>query len=222
MLIDYFDLGKSVLNDGDVTPRWKCEYTGFGSVQINKKLILQPQVNEEGTSAAFVLTQDAFHDFDISFDMRTVSQNRSSPNAWEVAWFMFRFTDDTHHYYTMLKSNGGFELGKKDYYKVDSDKVRTPDGTLYTKSQDQQQYLFTSEGHSFSFNTWYHFRVKTSYRNIKVWIDNVLMCDITDDGTIGFDSITEGNAQWSSVMTNGRLGFYVEDCKGEFDNVVVV
>lgn len=240
MFFDDFGSSDYILTDGQVSPngKWKCMYNGYGTVKAgpitppknnsglgtgNNCMTLQPQVNLGGTSAAFVLGQPCFHDFDATFFMRTYSQNRTpTPNAWETAWFMFRYTDDTHHYYCMLKSNGGFELGKKDYEKVGTTQVRTPDGQLYTMSQDQQQFLFTSEGHSFSLQTWYKFRVKAVYQRIQVWINDALMCDITDNGTIGYDGITGGVAQWSSTMTNGKLGFYVEDCKGEFDNIIVV
>lgn len=225
MFYDTFNWSNYTLNDGEISPngRWRCIYNGFGIVGVQEDVMtLQPQDNEEGTSACLILAQKCFFNFDATFKMKTVSQNRDVPNAWETAWFMFRFTDDTHHYYCMLKSNGGFELGKKDYIKLGTTQVITPDNQIHdVASQDQQQFLFTSEGHSFTLDTWYNFRVKAVGRNIKVWINDELMCDVTDDGTIGFDSITGGLAQVSSVMSNGKIGFYVEDCKGQFDNIYV-
>lgn len=243
VLIDDFGSGTYTLTDGQVSPngKWKCIYTGYGTVGCaaitppknnqglgtgNYCMSLQPQVTS-GTSAALVLSQLSLGDFDETVYVRTYSQNRTpTPNAWETAWLMFRFSDDTHHYYCILKSNGGFELGKKDYVKVGTTQVKTPDGVIHdVASQDQQQFLFTSEGHSFALQTWYKFRIKTTGKRIQVWINDSLMCDITDDGSIGYDSITGNNPiGWgaSQTMSCGKVGFYVEDCKGEFDNIKVI
>jgi hypothetical protein len=240
---DDFGSGTYTLTDGQVSPngKWKCIYNGFGTVGCaaisNPKnntslgtgtycMVLQPQVNQGGTSAALVLSEESFNDFDATFYMRTFSQNRTpTPNSWETAWFMFRFTDDTHHYYCMLKSNGGFEIGKKDYIKIGTNKVQTPNGVLHTvTNQDQQQFIFTSENNNFALQTWYKFRVVATGNNIKVYINDVLKADVTDNGTIGTDGITNTNPiGWgaSCQLMYGRLGFYVEDCKGEFDNIVV-
>lgn len=240
---DDFGSGVYPLDEGDTSPngKWECIYDGNGTVEAhvisNPKnntglgtgthcMSLQPANAGSGTSAALVLTKQSFGDIDATFYMRTFSQNRTpTPNVWETIWFMFGFTDNTHHYYTMLKSDGGFELGKKDYIKIGTDRVQTPDGVIHTvANQDQQQFLFTSTGNGFTMQQWYKFRVVKTGNNIKVYIDNTLKCDVTDDGTIGLDSITNNNPiGWgaSCQLNYGRLGPYVEDCKGEFDNIIM-
>jgi hypothetical protein len=33
-------------------------------------------------------------------------RQNSTPNPWEVAWIMWRYQDDWHHYYFIFKPNG--------------------------------------------------------------------------------------------------------------------
>ena len=51
----------------------------------------------------------------ISATMRTDTQLRTGddPNPWEVAWFLWNYTDDQHFYAVVLKPNG-WEISKED------------------------------------------------------------------------------------------------------------
>ena len=68
------------------------------------------------THAALV-TSNSVLTSDVNFrgTTRTVKQLRvnNPPNAWEVPWLIWNFTDNTHFYYLVLKP-GGWELGKAD------------------------------------------------------------------------------------------------------------
>ena len=100
---------------------WSVRYTGYGSVGVGcptrGALELRPAtaVAPEETHAALVVTRMPYRDGVLKLDVRTIRQLRenSPPNPWEVAWVVFRYSDDEHFYYLALKTNG-WELGKRD------------------------------------------------------------------------------------------------------------
>ncbi|MDB5869474.1 MAG: Hemolysin-type calcium-binding region [Polaromonas sp.] len=68
------------------------------------------------THAALVTSSTAFtNDVNYRGTTRTVKQLRqnNAPNAWEVSWLIWNFTNNTSFYYVVLKP-GGWELGKAD------------------------------------------------------------------------------------------------------------
>jgi hypothetical protein len=169
------------------------------------------------TSASFVTTEhDYYTDFDCTFSMRTINQKRSSPNAWETAWFFFRFNEagfpagdsrtNFHHYYMALKSNGHIELGRKD--------------NILTI--DEQYFLLVSEPlYTYALNAWNKVRVRcrgsTPAIHIEIWIDDVLKIDTIDNGSLGFQAGAPNTPPIpSSLMNSGVLGFYNEDATVEF------
>lgn len=235
---DDFGSGPYTLKDGQISPngKWRCVYNGYGLVGVQKIpkpynrrsgscMVLRPQTNESGTSASFVLTEgQQFTDFDTTFYMRTYKHTRSNPNNWETAWFMFRYTDNTHHYYFYIGKNGRIEIGKKDYVIINSTTLQTPDGVQHTvNTTDRQQFLFTNATVDFALKKWFKIRLIVKGFNIKLYVDNILKADITDDGTIGTDGITGKPLRWkpSSQMSKGEMGGYVEDAEGHIDNITV-
>jgi hypothetical protein len=98
------------------------DFTGLGRVSIvgmgtNRLIELKPMASSSAseTHAALVTTTSSWGDIDTHATMITVQQLRTNdaPNAWEVAWFVWHFTDNDHFYYFALKPNG-WELGKRD------------------------------------------------------------------------------------------------------------
>lgn len=107
--------------EGSAHGVWTVRYNGFGSVgvlcPIRGALELRPAaaVAPEQTHAALVVTRMPYRDGVLRLSVRTVRQLRENgpPNPWEVAWIVFRYSDDEHFYYLALKTNG-WELGKRD------------------------------------------------------------------------------------------------------------
>ena len=124
---DDFGSGLESIKGGQISRNglWKCIYNGYGNVGVIKTpepkvvgngtycLSLRPQINNEYTSACLVLSQEEFEDIDSTFYMRTFAQTKAKPNNWETAWFMFRYKDNTHHYYFYIGKTGILEIGKK-------------------------------------------------------------------------------------------------------------
>lgn len=222
-LKDNFENSSWSLNDDQTSPdgRWYCYYksqgtadvrtstAGGGNTRTGKVVYLKPQHVEGQTRAAFVRNTTLWSDFECVFDMRTVSQNRPvSPNNWEVSWIIFRFTDNWHHYYMLIQADGGLELGRKDY----------------AEQIEQQQFLVTNANNAptFVMGKWYNIRLRCEKNKIKVWIDGVLQCDITDDGSFGFDSLTSGNPPPpTQQLMEGYFAFYSEDAEVEYDNFAI-
>ena len=108
--------------DGSSFGPWLSAYSGFGCVKTAADasgawLEERPQtsVAPSETHASLAVGPSFSGPIDYSVQLQTVAQLRqgSAPNAWEVAWAIWNYTDDTHFYYLTLKPNG-WELGKED------------------------------------------------------------------------------------------------------------
>src|SRR5437868_1714648 len=89
--------------DGSVHGKWTVVFNGYGSVGVeqtylSKVMHLRPASpsNASDTRAALVRSNDNFGDIDVSVRMKTVSQNRSPANAWEMVWFVWHYIDNDH------------------------------------------------------------------------------------------------------------------------------
>ena len=82
-------------------------------------LIPQASTAPGETHATENRTTTTWNDFDAIFKMRTLQQLRTgrAPNTWETAWMIFRYTDDWHHYYFTIKTNG-CEFGRKITFHI--------------------------------------------------------------------------------------------------------
>lgn len=216
-LKDNFDSSSWSLSDGQESTNWHCNYISSGtadvrnatSPRIGKVCYLKPGFVDNETRATFVRTKVQYNDFEMVVDIRTVSQNRPvSPNNWEVAWIMWHYTDDWHHYYTLIQADGGLEMGRKDY----------------ATQIEGQQFLVTNgnTAPSFVMGQWYNIRIRSVGSTIKIWVDGVLRCNVTDDGTFGLDSATDGlPPPPTAAMLGGYVGFYCEDAEVEYDNFAI-
>ena len=254
LLQDYFTDQNYTLKDGQISPNklWKSMYNGYGvigvrnislpsstrsSLEIGKVMYMAPRqvTSPNNTSACLLLSQQTFKDFEANFYMRTLSHTRKNtkPKNWETAWFMFRYTDllpngktedKHHHYYFYIAKNGMIEIGKKDYVVFPNGLI-TPDGVKHEGvDQEQQQYLTTEPKVTFRLKKWFKIKLICKGSNIKLWVDDVLKADITDDGKIGEDQLTRKKPigyPASDIMLSGKIGLYCEDSAVEFDNISV-
>jgi hypothetical protein len=108
--------------DGATFGSWKTIFAGFGCVSVaevngKRRIRLKPKAaNAPDVTHAALVVGPAFHD-SLQFEcgMVTTHQLRqgSAPNAWEVGWLVWHYSDNAHFYYFTLKPNG-WELGKCD------------------------------------------------------------------------------------------------------------
>ena len=104
----------------------RCEWTtvhhGYGKVSCTRGTVrLSPKTSTSSDEThAALATVDGVNIEEnatqtISATMRTDTQLRTGddPNPWEVAWFLWNYTDDQHFYAVVLKPNG-WEISKED------------------------------------------------------------------------------------------------------------
>jgi hypothetical protein len=110
--------------------------------------------------------------------LKTQQQLRTgtAPNAWEVAWVLWNYTDNTHFYYFIAKPNG-WELGKED--------------PAYPGAQ---RFLAAGSSPTYAIGQWLNVKVVQSSNTIKVYVNGTLITTFTDNerpysgGKIGFYS----------------------------------
>lgn len=218
---DNFDAGTYSFTEGGLSPnsKWDNQYLGgtgsSSGVRASASagnnvmwLVPQASVGEFETHATFNLfIENQFADFDITVDLKTVQQLRTgfTPYAWETAWILFRYTDNWHHYYLVLKTSG-IELGRKDY----------------ATEIEQQIFLVTNGTPTVSLGNWQNLRIRAVKNKFTVWVNGVFAFDFVDDGSVGYDTNTGGlPAPPSAAMYNGYIGLYTEDAEVEFNNFTV-
>jgi hypothetical protein len=182
--------------DGTNHRYWTSTYDGYGyngvGLDGTHVLVERPKVSTSPgvTHAGLVTSRASYGDTDLTVRARTVSQLRlPTPNAWEVAWTLWHYTDDTHFYYLVLKPNG-WELGKED--------------PAYPGAQ---RYLRTGSSPTFAVGRWHTTRIRQIGNVITVWGDGVRLTSFTDkqrpyaaghvglyneDALVHFDTVTVG------------------------------
>jgi hypothetical protein len=135
------------------------------AVDSNTVLRLAPKkpTSASETHAALAISSKrisgAYH---ITGRAKVVAQFRASPNAWEAAWILSNYQDDTHFYYLTLKTNG-WELGKRD--------PNYPGG---------QRFLATGATPALKIGAWYSFDVAVIGAQMMLSIDGSpvsIFCD---------------------------------------------
>ena len=95
-------------------------------------------------------------------EVRKQLRTGSTPNAWEVGWVLWHYTDDTHFYYLALKPDG-WELGKED--------------PAYPGAQ---RFLRTASSPTFTVGSWHKVTVQQVANVITVSADGVALGSFTD------------------------------------------
>lgn len=215
---DNYEAGTYSFTEGGTSPNGKWTNTYLGGTGAtsgvrtsdgDKVMFEKPQVSTSApeTHATLNMFNTTFGDFDLTVDLKNVAQLRtgSTPNAWETAWILFRFTDNWHHYYLALKTSG-IELGRKDY------------ATMI----EQQIFLVTNATPFTVIGRWEYIRLRAIGNRFTVWVNGSLAFDFVDDGSTGYDTNTGLTpAPPSAAMYSGKIGLYNEDAEVEFNNFSV-
>lgn len=210
-IYDDFNKDTYALLDGQISPngKWQNVYNGGGESGVKKDkdknnnnvFFMKPNIarsfNE--TYATFVKSTSEYSDFQMKIDVRTEKQlrdfnNNNISNPWEAAWVFFRYTDDFHYYWFLLKPTG-IELGKKDC-------------DTCTNSYEGQIFLLTKEQPLLKINDWSTWEISVIGNHIIISIDGKVVMDFKDPNM-------------SKNLTNGSIGLYTEDAAVSFDNVYV-
>ena len=175
------------LAPGDISPNGKWYGVWDGSVAFGVKQDQNDSSNnifyektaavttKSQTESALVLTTQKFEDFKLSVDVRTDKQTRqnSAPNSWEVGWIIWKWNDNTHFYYFLVKTNGA-EVGKYDGGVNPTD----------------QRILKTSSSPKASVGQWMHWDIIVKGNHITIIVDGTRVFDF--DNASSFDSGTIG------------------------------
>ena len=148
------------------------DYSSTACVQVESSgsqswLDESPQVSTSSseTHSSLVAGPAFSNALKFSLSLNTVAQLRqgSSPNAWEVGWVLWHYTDNTHFYFFIAKPNG-WELGKED-----------------PAYPGNQRFLATGSSPSFPIGNWYNIKVvETAQNTITVYVNNQLITTFTD------------------------------------------
>jgi hypothetical protein len=168
---------------------WKVEYEGFGQINFNNGINLQPRsvasAAPEQTHSALALSNELYKNFALKIKYKNVSTLRKpASNSWEVFWLMFNYRSDQDHKktnYFIFKPNG-IELGKA-YGKVD------------------QQFLSTDEFPKSEIGKEYELSLFKQGQNVQVFINGKSALDF------------KGDSKNSLFDENGHIGLYTEDAQ---------
>lgn len=172
---DWSGLSGASWVEGSTHGAWNVVFNGPGVVGIESvsgaNVLGETPVAPTGagdTHASLVVSNASFGDIDLSARMRTVSQTRTGAyggavaNAWERAWLIWNYTDNTHFYYFHIKVDG-WELGKED--------------PAYPGAQ---RFLATGSTPTAALGTWSTIRVVQVGASITVFVNGAQVAQITD------------------------------------------
>jgi Domain of Unknown Function (DUF1080) len=204
------------ITDNQTSPngKWFNKYSGLGTsgtVRIitsltsntdnnnnNTVFYEKPKTstNPNETHAALTLTTQVYEDVEMHLKVKTDQQLRqnSTPNPWEVAWIMWHYQDDWHHYYFIFKPNG-IELGKKQN----------------DNQAEEQIFLYTADEPIMKINEWNTWYLKMSGNHIEIWLE---MAD-------GFWQRVVNHYDNEPILGPGKIGLYTEDAYVQFDDVYI-
>ena len=130
----------------------------------NNVFFVSPRIAKSAaeTYANFMTTTRNFSNFEMSVDLKTEKQIRENnpPKPWETVWVYFRYTDDFHYYWFVLKPTG-IELGKKDC-------------DTCTNPFEGQVFLHTDEIPDLKLGEWSNLRISAIGNNITVALNGRL------------------------------------------------
>jgi hypothetical protein len=168
-------------------------HTWWGNVGLANgvwTLTSTPPAAPAETHSALVTSPPVGGDGAFSFTATTLAQLRkgSAPNAWEVAWAMFRFRDLQDYYWFILKPDG-WELGKK-------------------QGSDRQIFLATGSSPALTVGRPNRVRIETRGPRIRVLLDGTEVVSYLDPnplpagGSVGLYE-EDSRVQFRSVSFTG-------------------
>jgi hypothetical protein len=161
---------------------------------MGKQLQLSPQVatSAELTHAALVTsTASQSGSFTFAGQAETLKQLRtgSAPNPWEVAWFFWGYSDDTHFYAFTLQTNG-WVLSKED--PLYPGNQRFLDSGAYPFDPLRVPYTFRVDvnGAAHTMNVYIKGALVTSFTDSERPYTSGKIGMYCEDATVRFDNIT--------------------------------
>lgn len=179
------------------SPSFDVIYDGYGRVELGPPILLSPKVSTHSleTHAALVTSRETYRgDYEATFRLTNLSQLRtnSSPNPWEVGWFVFGYKPDRTFKYVILKPEGyGVELGE-------------------FLAADGQNFLYTSNRGAQTFPVGQTYDVRLRVEN------NVITLFVNGTERMRYRVSTRDR-----LSTDGKIGFYSEDAAVRIENVSV-
>ncbi|HEX4662547.1 MAG TPA: hypothetical protein VH144_02940 [Candidatus Saccharimonadales bacterium] len=192
-------------SENQTVGNWYDQFNGFGTQAIvasgaYKHLRQVPKASTVATEthAALSTSVGMFGNGTTTAEFTTSKQLRTkTPNAWERAWLLWHYTDNTHFYYVTLKANG-WEVGKED--------------PAYPGAQ---QFLGSGSNYTWPVGSWNHVEVVSSGTSFTV--------KATDTGgTLRTLFSYTDKAANASQYTSGRIGLYDEDASVDWGWLAVV
>jgi glucose/arabinose dehydrogenase len=205
-LYDNFDENTYTLNDGELSPNgeWQNIYNGGGLSGVRKDLngnnvffmYPQPSISVNETHASLVKSIQLYENFELSAKVNTEKQLRqnSSPMPWEAAWILFRYTDEFHYYWFLVKPNG-VELGKKDC-------------DTCTEPHEGQIILYSVDTPTLSLGNQSKWDISAIGNRIMISINGTRIIDLLD-------------RSMSERLRGGSIGLYSEDAEVSFDDIFI-
>lgn len=121
-MTQYAHTGCPGYGEGTSFGPWRVQFTGYGCVTMAQRegarwMRLVPKAATAANQTHGTLVTGPVTTGDMSFSGRTKTavqlRQNTAPNAWETSWLVWQYTDNSHFYYFVPKSNG-WELGKRD------------------------------------------------------------------------------------------------------------
>jgi hypothetical protein len=206
------------ISDGAaLTTNWRSVFSGFGCNQIAASdasnlfdgpapsITPKTSTKRGETHSGLIIgptgsTVPTGGNFTLETSTQTVQQLRSTPNAWEVAWLLWDYADNTHFYYFIGKPTG-WEFGKED--------------PAYAGNQ---RFLATGTTPKFPIGQRYVVTVKqaatASATTLSIWVNGAPLPNPT---TGAFPTFVDTERPYSG----GYVGLYAEDARAYFPSVVV-
>jgi Domain of Unknown Function (DUF1080) len=192
---DFKNSGFYTLSDGQTSldGKWQNVYNGGGASGVTidggkNVFFMYPRapISLSDTNANLVKSTQQFSNFKMDVDVKTVEQLRrnSTPNTWEAAWILFRYTDTFHYYWFVLKHDG-LELGKKDC-------------DYCTNSKQGQIFLSTNNKPHLKVGDWSRWKITAIGNDIRLEINGTRVIDFVDPNM-------------SNKLASGSIGLYTED-----------
>jgi hypothetical protein len=205
-LYENFEDSTYTLDDGEISPngKWQSVYNGGGSSGVKKDLngnnifFMYPNISisTNETHANLVRTTQQFSNFEMSAKVKTDKQLRqgSLPAPWEAAWIFFRYTDDFHYYWFLIKPTG-VELGKKDC-------------DICVNPYLNQIFLYSDDRPILKVGDWSNWEIDAIGNRIIISVNGTRIIDFLDHSM-------------SQQLASGAIGLYTEDSAVSFDDIFV-
>ncbi len=151
---------------------WHSVFAGYGCNSIvnlpeGQAVSLKPMVSTSSgeTHAGLVVGPSFSGDYIFETILKNQQQLRTgtAPNAWEVAWAFWNYTDNVHFYYFVVKPNG-WELGKGD--------------PAYAGAQ---RFLSSGSSPTFAIGQWHNIKITQKSNVITVAVNGAVLTTFTDN-----------------------------------------